>query len=60
VGKFFTEIKQKISKTRRQIEYPNIKSAHSFEVVTSGGTWVKATELKDRNPCTQRGGAAGC
>jgi hypothetical protein len=24
------------------------------EVVTSGGTWVKARGLKDRNPFTQR------
>lgn len=27
---------------------------YSFEVVTSGGTWVKATGVKYRNPFTQR------
>jgi len=31
-------------------EFPNIESSHSFVVVTSGGTWVKARGLKDRNP----------
>lgn len=33
---------------------PNIKSLHGIEVVTSGGTWVKALGLKDGNPFTQR------
>ena len=32
----------------------NTESSHSFEVVTSGVTWVKARGLKDGNPFTQR------
>jgi succinate dehydrogenase hydrophobic anchor subunit len=36
------------------MQFPNIKSSHSFAVVTSGGTWVKARGLKYRNPFTQR------
>jgi hypothetical protein len=37
-----------------QIEFPNIGSSQSFEVVTSGGTWLKARGREVRNPFTHR------
>jgi hypothetical protein len=35
-------------------EDAQIKSSHGFEVVTSGGTWIRARGLKDRNHFKQR------
>jgi len=32
--------------------FPNIKTSHRYEVVTSGGTRVNARGLNDRNPFT--------
>jgi len=53
VANFFTEINHKFCKHNTK-QFPNIKSLHRLEEVMSGGRWVKARGLKDRNPFTQQ------
>jgi len=40
-------------KTQCPTEYPNIESSHGSVFVKSGGMWVIARGLKERNPFTQ-------